>query len=424
MKILMGAQSCGFGPISKLAAMSRMIPQHERVFCGDTVAAIYARRNAGAFDRLHDTAAEGPRLLTELVEQSDCVVSVMDADLVMRAYAAGRPVVMVDSLFSFWQHERSLEHLAELARTAPRGRVEAVLAHFGELRPHERILAAHLLSTHSIVQNFRGVPQRVARFGELGKGQLHLTSSIIDVQGLAEVSSHADATCDLLINIGGFKNFLLDFDVNNAYLKLFDRWVPDLLCDWSRFKEVTVCGGAFSEGRERQVTARGRRASFRMLPHGEFLQSVVSAPCYMLTPGLTAIHESVALGQFPMALPEQHYGHVFNLESLADTLFHRVGVRLSDAVPEHPIPQDDFTGTAAIVELADRVLAEESLYKRFRHVLNTRIERFTALTEQQRADGVTELQELLVGASVRELTEELFGSPSGAAGDIAAGARR
>ncbi|MDI5961386.1 hypothetical protein POF50_028980 [Streptomyces sp. SL13] len=424
MRILMGAQSCGFGPVAKLAAISRLIPQHERVFCGDTVAVVYARRNAAMFDRLHDTGAERAGLLDELIEQSDCVVSVMDAELVCRAYAAGRPVVMVDSLFSFWQHEVELDRLAELCRDMPRGRAEAVLERLAPLRPHEQILAAHLLCDHSIVQNLRGVPERMARFRELGAGPMHLTGSIIDTQVLDGISPQAEADCDLLINIGGFKNFLLDYDVNNAYLKLFDRWIPDLLKDWERFDRLTVCGGAFSEGREHQVEVRGRHASFRMLPHNELLQQVGTVPHYMLTPGLTSIHEAISIGRLPMALPEQHYGHVFNLRSLDGTLFHSCGVRLTDVAPEHPVPQDDFTGTAAIVALAERILEEEELYKRFRHMLNSRIEQLVGFDERQRADGVAELRARLAANPISQITESLFGTPAGAQGAIATGGRR
>jgi hypothetical protein len=409
MKILMGAQSCGFGPISKLAALSLLVPQHHRVFCGDTVASLYARRNAEAFDELYDTGEPGGGPRSDLLATSDWVVSVMDADLVMRAFAADRPVVMVDSLFSFWQHERPLADLAELCRRAPRGPADRVLSHFEALRPHERILAAHMLATHSVVQNFQGVQERIDRFADLGVGRLHLTGSIVDADALAGAATGGEPDCDLLINIGGFKNFLLDFDVNNAYLKLFDRWIPDLLSDWKRFAEVTVCCGAFGDGREREVSVGSSRARLRMLSHRDFLRTVATASHYMLTPGLTAIHESVALRQFPMALPEQHFGHVFNLESLPGTLFHRIGARLSAVVPDHPVPQDDFEGTAAINEIAERIGADAWLYKRFRNMMNEWIETFVALDVEQRAAGVEELGGRLGGRPLREVVDELFG---------------
>lgn len=424
MKILMGAQSAGFGPISKLAAISRLMSHHHRVFCGDTVAALYARRNSEAFDELHEMGTRDESLLGELIDSSDQVVSVMDADLVIRAAAADRPVVMVDSLFSFWQHQRPLAELAELCRSVPRGSADKALAHFAELHPHERILAAHMLATHSITQNFPGVRERIALFEELNVHKPKLTGSIIDLQSIAEATCGTAPECDLLINIGGFKNFLLDFDVNNAYLKLFDRWVPDLLCDWESFQEVIVCGGAFGDGRERHITEGSRRASFRLLSHDQFLRNVATAPHYMLTPGLTAIHEAVELRRFPMALPEQHYGHVFNLESLAGTLFHRTSSKLSTVVPEHSVPADDFTGTAAIAALAESVHSDERLYKRFRDMMNDWIGTYVGLDTRHRARGIEELRPQLGGTPIRDVVRTLFEPETAATADRTAGQPR
>ncbi|MEU6381183.1 hypothetical protein [Streptomyces sp. NPDC046909] len=408
MRLLLGAQSCGYGPISKLAALSRRLDHHDRLFVGTTVAADFARRNADAFD---DIVEAGAGVLDRLIEGSDYVVSVMDADLVLRAYAANRPALMVDSLFSFWQLRTPPRRIADLCAVAPRGDHAALDAHFAELAPHERIYAAHLLADVSVVQNFPGVTERAAEARELKPGRIEVTGPIVDEQALAGVGAASAPNGpghDLLINLGGFKNFLLDYDRHNDYLRLFDRWVPDLLRDWPALERVAVCGGGYGNGRERRVQVGGRVAEFGCMPHREFLPAVASARHYMLTPGLTAIHESLRLGQLPMALPEQHYGHIVNLESLAGTLFHRLGVGFSQCIDDYRVPADDFEGTAAIVRQTGRLLEDDSAYAGFRRAMNTRIEEFLATGPAARAGGVAELRRLLRGPSFGDLLAEVL----------------
>lgn len=413
MRMLLGAQSCGYGPISKLTALSRLLPDHHRVFAGATVAADFARRNATAFDDIIDVGTD-TAALSALVADCDHVVSVMDADLVFRAYAAGRPAMFLDSLLAFWQLQTPVAEIAELCATAPRGDYDTLDGHFAGLSPHERIYAAHLLAETSLVQNFPGVPERAQGLRELGARGVHVTGPIVDESAITGLPGADHHGYDLLINLGGFKNFLLDYDHHNDYLRLFARWVPDLMADRPEFERIAVCGGGFGVGREQVVRVAGRTAEFHCLPQREFLPAVAAARHYMLTPGLTAIHESLLLGHLPMALPEQHAGHVANLESLGGTLFHRLGARFGDLIENYDIPADDFAGTAAIVEEVGRVLSDDDRYARFRAGMNEKIEAFLAVDAEQRAAGVAELHSLLRGPSFADLVADLIPEPSGA----------
>jgi hypothetical protein len=402
MRLVLGAQNCGFGPAAELVAVSRLLSGHERVFVGDGVAATFAHRNADAFDEIRETA--GARATYEattadaLVEAGDQVISVMDADLVLRAVVAGRPAIMVDSLFGFWRLDRPPAAIHDLCASMPRSSVGAAGHHLAALSPHERVVAAHLLAAHSVVQNFPGVRRRMAEFAALPSGPvMHLTGSLVDLDGLRHVRSDAEPEYDLLVNVGGFKNFLLDFEVNNDYLRLLQRWIPDLLRDWSRFPRVLVCGGPYDPRREQTITVGGRRADCRLLPQRELLRHVATAPHYLLAPGLTALHEAVALGRLPLALPEQHYAHIFTVRHLGGTLFGRTASRFADVLPHHPVPEDDLYGTAALVEIAGRVVDDDTLYARFRQRLNERIEDHVALTPAERADGIGELREAFRG---------------------------
>lgn len=419
MRIVMGAQNCGFGPVSELVAVSRPLHGHQRVFVGDGVAAVFARRNPDAFDAVYDTSGlpEKARaaVIEDLLRDSDHVVSVMDAELVVRSVVARRPVTMVDSLFGFWQLTQPLKEIGELCATMPRSRYSAADEHLRGLSPHERVVAAHLLATHSLVQNFPGATERAAELAALGTGTgIRLTGAIVDVEGLRGVTRAADPEHDLVINVGGFKNFLLDFDVNNAYVGLLYRWIPDLLRDWPRFRRVLVCGGPFGQGRERTVSAAGGRADCRLLRQRELLQVVASTPDYLLAPGLTALHEAIVLGRLPLAIHEQHYAHVFTMRALHGTLFGRSGGRFADVVPGHPLPEDDFAGTAALVELAARIREDDELYARYRRTFNERIEHYVSLTPAQRRHGVEELGTLLDGEPIHAVVTGILGTPRAA----------
>ncbi|GAB7184280.1 hypothetical protein ATKI12_4111 [Kitasatospora sp. Ki12] len=412
MRLVMGAQNCGFGPAAELVAVSRALPDHHRVFVGEGVAAEFALRNPDAFDEIR-TPLPSDQDLRQLLLDSDRLVSVMDADLVLRAVLADRPAILVDSLFSFWRTDRPPAAIHRLCATLPRTGFAAADRHLGELSPHERVLAAHLLATHSVVQNFPGVRERIAEFAALGTGRAPRTSgALVDHDGLRAAGRtdrpQGPAAYDLLVNLGGFRNFLLDFDAHNDYLLLIERWLPDLLRDWPRFGRVLVCGGPFGGRRARTVTVAGRRADCRLVPQRELLAYVATTPHYLMTPGLTALHEALALGRLPLALPEQHYAHLFTIRRLDRTHFAKTALSLTDLLPDHPVPEDDFTGTAALVDIAGRICRDDAHYARFRRHLNERIEHYLALDPAQRREAVEELRSALDGPPLAEVLAEVL----------------
>ncbi|MFD0382743.1 hypothetical protein ACFQ2B_11275 [Streptomyces stramineus] len=402
MRIVMGAQNCGFGPAAGLVAVSRLLAGHERIFVGDGVAAAFARRNADAFDAVRDTAGAGPAAIDELLRTSDRVVSVMDAALALRAVVAGRPVVMVDSLLSFWQLTRPLAGIRALCASMPRSSFHAADRHLSSLSAHERVIAAHLLATHSVVQNFPGVGERAAELaGPGGTGPVvHVTGPIIDVDGLRGLPhtarSRAEPEYDLLVNIGGFKNFLLDFDVNNDYLRLLHRWTGDLLRDWPRFPRVLVCGGPFGEHREQDISAAGRHATCRFLPQRACCGRWPALPTTCSLRGSRRSTRRWRSGGCPWRSTSSTTRTSSPCGGSAARSSAGRPSRFADVLPEQRIPEDDVAGTAALVEIA-RIREDDGLYARFRRTFNERIERYVSLTPAQRRAGVAELRDALGG---------------------------
>lgn len=409
MRVLLGAQSCGFGPVSKLTAISRALDGHHRVCVGVTVASDFAQRNPDAYDEILELEPGDPALEQELA-RADWVVSVMNADLVFDALAADRPVLFVDSLLAFWQLQRTPVEIADLCARLRARRFEDWQAELGGLAPHEQIYAAHLCATASVAQNFPGVPERVEELRGLGASRPYLSGPIVDELGLSEERPAGDEPLDLLINLGGFKNFLLDYDVHNQYLELFSRWVPDLVARRPELRRVAVCGGGYGGPRARRLEVGEAVVTFECMAQRDFIAAVASARHYMLTPGLTAIHESVVLGAFPMALPEEHYGHVENLRALDGTRFGRGGARFLDLIEHYEIPEDDFEGTAAIVGHVARLLEDDGAYRRFAEAMEKRIDAYVSLDEHERAEGVAEIRTLLSGPSFASTLSEIIPS--------------
>lgn len=396
--MLFGAKSCGFGPVSKLAALSRRLPGHRRVFAGHSSAAMFAAANPAAFDEVVEVDGGASRA-RDLIERCDLVFSVMDEELVFSAFALGKPVFMADSLFSFWQLRTPLDQIAQLCAGLPRGDVGAVRRALEPLAPHELKIAAHLLADCSVVQNFPGVPERIDQLNRLGKRHVFLSGPMVDTALLDQALSGPAPEADLLVNLGGFQNFYLDFDRHNAYLALIRRWAPDLLADMPGLDRMLVCCGGFEGGRGGRFEAGGRSVEYTCLSQSAFLKSAAATPHYLMTPGLTSLHEAILLDRLPLAMPEQHYGHIFNLARLRGTRFHSLGVRMADVIPDYAIPDDDFEGTARIVAETGRIVEDEDLYRRFRTVMNTRVEAYLATGGQARGAGVAELRRLLDGPS-------------------------
>lgn len=404
MRIVMGAQSCGFGPVSKLTAISRLLDHEDRVFVGTTVAADFAEQNADAYDHLIDAGVSDADIMRE-IQRADWVVSVMNVDLVFSALAAGTPVLLIDSLLAFWILERNAAEIADVVRSVQAAEFHNWRTALSVLSPHEQVFAAHLAATASIAQNFPGVPERIEELKALGAARPTLSGAIVDEAGLAMPQPRTDGL-DLLVNIGGFKNFLLDYDTHNEYVRLISRWLPELVAQHPQFRRVAVCGGAYGGSRGYTEMVGNCEVTFGCLPQREFMAALASARAYLVTPGLTALHESIALERFPLALPEEHYGHITNLSGLHGTRFGDDGLRFADLIEGYAVPADDFAGTAAIAEQVGRLLTDEEAYQRFADRASAGVTRYLNLTEQERREGVRELRERLVGPSFAEALRE------------------
>ncbi|MFI6150500.1 hypothetical protein [Streptomyces sp. NPDC051109] len=405
MRILSSAQACGFGPVSKLVAITPLLADSRVDFVGQGVALDFARRHSHRFHRITEGDTSRHEDLAQGLAEADLVVSVMDAELVFRAVRAGRPVLFFDSLLGFWLTDRSFEELAARAQLVRWADHDTARYVFDTLAPHERILLAHLLARRSYAQNFPGVPARIAALAATGADHIELCGPIVDRGALegALTEPPPERPAGLLINLGGFQNFFLDYESHNAYLDLVRRWVSELAVARPELGRILVCGGAFRRGVTE--THGDVEVEYAFLPQTEFLRQLAHAPLYAVPPSLTSLHESVILRRLPLLLPEQHYGHIANLRALRGTVAGDIAASLTDLGSRFTVPEDDLEGTKALDRLTRELLTDESGYRRLADHLDTRLTAYQELTDEERGAAVDELGALLGGPALAELLD-------------------
>ncbi|MGW8776554.1 hypothetical protein ACWGNM_00580 [Streptomyces sp. NPDC055796] len=405
MRILSSAQACGFGPVSKLVAITPLLAGSRVDFVGQGVALDFARRHSHRFHRITEGDTSRHEDLAQGLADADLVVSVMDAELVFRAVRAGRPVLFFDSLLGFWLTDRSYEELAARAQLVRWADHDTARYVFDTLAPHERILLAHLLARRSYAQNFPGVPARIAALAATGADHIELCGPIVDRGALegALTEPPPERPAGLLINLGGFQNFFLDYESHNAYLDLVRRWVSELAVARPELGRILVCGGAFRRG---VTETHGEvEVEYAFLPQTEFLRQLAHAPLYAVPPSLTSLHESVILRRLPLLLPEQHYGHIANLRALRGTVAGDIAASLTDLGSRFVVPEDDLEGTKALDRLTRELLTDESGYRRLADHLDTRLTAYQELTQEERGAAVDQLGALLGGPALAELLD-------------------
>lgn len=405
MRILSSAQACGFGPVSKLTAVTALFPEDDVDFIGQDVSLDFAHRHRHRFREISQGDTSRWEDLEDGLRSADLVLSVMDAELVFWAIRARVPVLFFDSLLAFWLCGRSMRELAARAELVRSASLKTARVVYEELAPHERIMLAHLLARRSYAQNFPGVPERIAQFTDLGAGQVELCGPIIDFTGLRASleSAPPERPAGLLVNLGGFQNFFLDYDSHNAYLAMLERWVRDVARRNPDLGRILVCCGAYGEAVTEQVG--DVEVEFTFLPHGDFLRHLAHTPLYAVPPSLTSLHEAVVVGRMPLLLPEQHYGHIANQRALGDTTVGRMSASLQLLDERFDVPEDDLEGTRELDRQTRELLGDEGGYATVRGHMDARLDAYRNLTEAARGAAIREVGELLGGPSLADLLD-------------------
>ena len=395
MRILASAQPFGFGPAAKLVGIAAQLPSLPVTFVGRGIALRYARLNDRNFTAVEETDLTDLEAARRIVGGYDCVLSVMEPNLVYAGVRAGRPVYFFDSLFGFWLADKGVAELAAIGSTIRMGPECAAEAAFRGLTVHESMIVSHFVSTGSYAQSFPGVAERVRSLSSAGHNGIQTTGPMLDLN-LIERLRHSARTQPrrLVVNLGGFNNAFLDYAQRGGYVELMLRWLQNV-AQRGEFDEIVVCSGAFPAAYDKAVD--GVRIRVGVLSNESFLGLLATGPVYLAAPGLTSLHEAVALGIPVMLLPDQHYGHLQNRRRLAGTQLANYGSSFSDVTPGTDVPDDDLAGTLALADVAAELNADPALFDAFDDYMTGRLGAFMAMTQRQIGAFVDELKEKLDG---------------------------
>ena len=405
MQVLTSAQPFGFGPAAKLVGLVAYLAPLPLAFVGCGIALRYIRLNdehfASVFEQ--DLATSDVR---ELAAAYAAAISVMEPNLVYACVRAGRPVHFFDSLFGFWQTERSFQELARIACVVRTGSTVEAEQAFRALPVHEAMLVSHLIATSSYVQTLPGVAERIATLARLGVDTIRETGPMIDIGRLRRLGSEAPPSSrTLLVNLGGFTNTFLDYDKRGSYINIILRWLTAGAESTRDYDEIVVCSGAFAEPYQKVVN--GTLIRVGMLPHSELLDVLATRPVYLAAPGLTSLHEAVPLGVPMMLLPDEHYGHTHNRRSLAGTRLTRHASTFSDLGLATDIPDGDLEGTLVLAEVAAAIDRDAGLFQQFADYMDARLASFRRMTPSEGDRFVNELAELLSCTPIAGVMSEI-----------------
>ncbi len=402
----MTAKSFGYGSVSKLATIAAARPGDERHFVGSGIALEFATRNRDHFSTVDECEIEAGWPLVAWLRGPDALVSVRNADAVFWARRAGLPALFVDSLLWFWKPQREIEDLVDLARALDALPAEAAWSSFCALSEHDRAVMGHVLADASLAQRFPGVDERVNRLSNAGCTGVRACGPIVDydmIRSLAEdmvaASAPAATDWDVVINVCGYDNFVLDSKTTPAYLRLLERWTCDYVRRHSNCRRALICGGPYRSG---GVTEVGSSVvELGTLTHADLLRVAARAPRYLCSPGLTSFHELVALGRVPRMGPPQHSCHLASIRALEAQGLDRIGLDLSPIVGDD-VPADDLGGTMAIIDQSKQVLDDPRAYRAVADRLDTLLDLSASDVNQVDSTEMHRLHQMLSGPDAQE----------------------
>lgn len=211
----------------------------------------------------------------------------------------------------------------------------------------------------------------------------------------------------MLVNLGGVRNFIVDIDENDDYVKMIENWALEFLRSSPGCRQITICSGLYSHQAD-NVSIDGRILRRCQLAHSTFVQHLRQADVYVTSPGLTALNEAIHVGKLPVLLPEQHFGQYYNLEQLRNTRLGNLSVRNSDLFSNYAITNDDYKGSLDVLKYIRRLREEEECRKRLHTILHQRITTVRNSSTEFRQAAIDEIKQLTQGADLKTVVTQIL----------------
>lgn len=378
-KIICGAQSFGYGPISKLyTIVTELKKRNENFvfdFTGDGTSLDFVQNNDPIFDHL--------KLVSSIdFNKYDLVLSVMEPTLPVKAKVHSVKSIYVDSLYWFWAWPRGDIHLGK-------DFIQKLIRDpnlIEEVPPHSRQYIAHNLADLSVLQTFDVSNQAETRIP--GNNEIE----VLPIINLSHRKSHKSNK--ILVSLSGQISPLNTKEKSMEYLSLivtiFNE-LPKELTD--KYKII------FTVNPEILPQAKGllKNPNFNIfaLSHTEFLHTLSESLVLFAPAGITTLFEAAYYGTPIFFLPEQHDGHYKNYNRLrgkeSEENFNKIfqNILYKDSFDSLDLnPEEEIQKIQKITELYianDKLRFEKlSVIKEFFSLIISDKAKLANLLEQQR----------------------------------------
>ncbi|MFZ2152724.1 MAG: hypothetical protein WAV41_01555 [Microgenomates group bacterium] len=307
-KILCSAQSFGYGPVSKLVTLVKLISSLEGSdvevdFVGDSIALIYVQQNKNLFNKITSFSGTYPDL-----QSYDLVISVMEPHLAIWSSLNNKKTFYVDSLFWFWSWDN--EHLNLIENSLKNNTNSSTInkwKHLTSFDDHHLQYIAHKLSDYSLTQTFINVAKKEDSFREkIGSKEI---GAIIDTtlkRKNLKRNKIIVSLSGLLSPLNKIENAIKYSELVLTLLGGFIRQLPEDI-------EIILTTNPLVAS---QIKVTNDRIKIKSLSHDELLNLLNESILLFAPVGITTLYESLLYDVPIIFLPEQHDGHFSNYSRL------------------------------------------------------------------------------------------------------------
>lgn len=300
-RLVCTATAFGYGPVSKLLTVCKLLAQHRLEFVGTGVALELAR-HAQCFSGIYEAdpaSREGQAVLRDLLAGADLLVNVLEPTALDAAWECRIPCCYIDSLFWMW----------------------------AGLPSECNDVACY------VVQRFPGVSEKQKHFGHQ-VANLRPVGPIVDRAYLGK-ESREDL---LLINLSGLESPFARVSDGLLYPEPVVAALVEALrgTPWSN---VVVAGNRAVMAQLEQRYGRPGLA-FRHLSHEDFLRLLARSRMLLSSPGLTATYEALVYRTPIRFLPPQNYSQALMLGLHRQSGLADLSLGWNDLYADAAIPPD------------------------------------------------------------------------------------
>ncbi len=310
-KLLCSAQTFGFGPISKLYSVARLLKEDfSLILVLDSKRNVFSKINPGIFEDI----IYAPKLenLEAIIREKspNAILSVYEPDIVLAAKRTGVPSYFIDGLFWFWELRTAMAQLNEQANKLIAAQTIDLDKILRQFTPHERIFTSHFLASKSYIQYD---PNISARFEDVKKYmRAELVGAIINNSSLNKETSENH----VLVTLSGEILPTVSLDQSAMYAQLIINMVSEASNKYFKDKKWIVLVNPLVLPKLNTV-GKSNVSVRDSVDQTTMYNLQRNAIVVFSPPGLTTIYECASLGKPVIFLPEQsvQYKNAYRLKN-------------------------------------------------------------------------------------------------------------